>query len=152
MKRERCDDLRRQGVRSGLSSRYVLDSSALIAFVQDEPAAERVEELLKNTATDNSELYISAVNLGEVFYIISSRQGTQSAVTVLSGIDQSPIRVIDVDRELALSAARIKARTGMGYADCFVAALAEQNDATIATGDRDFQQVEGRIAIEWLPE
>jgi ribonuclease VapC len=130
----------------------VLDSFALIAFVQNEPGAERVEELLNNAATGDSELYISAVNLGEVFYTISNRQGTQSAVTVLSGIDQSPIQIVDVDRELALSAARIKARTGMGYADCFVAALAQRMSATVLTGDPDFEEMAGSVDIEWLPE
>jgi len=38
----------------------------------------------------------------------------------------------------------------MSFADCFAAALAKQNKAHLVTGDREFKQVEGEIAISWL--
>lgn len=128
-------------------ARLVLDAFALLAFFKDEPAAERVQELLRGRQA----LFLSIVNLGEVFYKTVRANGVDKAQQVLSLIDTYPIEIVDVDRELALTAARLKGVYKMSYADCFVVALAQRLDATVVTGDPDFQQLEGQVAIEWLP-
>jgi uncharacterized protein with PIN domain len=46
----------------------VLDSWALIAFFEDEPAAEDVEKLLQQAADEKHKLLMSIVNWGEVYY------------------------------------------------------------------------------------
>jgi ribonuclease VapC len=74
----------------------------------------------------------------------------QAAQEALSAIDQAAIQIVDVDRTLALMATRLKAITGMGYADCFAAALAQRLGAAVLTGDPDFQRLEGAVAVEWL--
>jgi len=38
----------------------------------------------------------------------------------------------------------------MSYADCFAAAAALMNKATLITGDKEFGEVEGEINIEWI--
>jgi predicted nucleic acid-binding protein len=38
----------------------------------------------------------------------------------------------------------------MSYADCFAAALAKDRKCELATGDKEFKQVEGEIGICWL--
>lgn len=73
------------------------------------------------------------------------------AQRVLAAVDQFPIELVEVDRPLALSATRLKAGTAIGYADCFVGALAERLSATIVTGDPDFRQIEDAVSVEWLP-
>jgi uncharacterized protein len=44
----------------------------------------------------------------------------------------------------------LKVASKMGYLDCFAAALAQHLEAAVVTGDPDFRQVEGMVAIEWL--
>ena len=66
-------------------------------------------------------------------------------------VDQLPIEVVEVDRSLALSAARLKAGAGVGYDDCFVGALAQHLGGTIVTGDSDFRRIEDVLPIKWLP-
>jgi len=129
------------------TQRRVLDAFALLAFFRDEPAADRVEEILLDGGTN----FMSVINTGEVFYKTVRSYGIARAEEVLSLIDGYPIEIINVDRELALAAARLKGTYRMSYADCFAAALAQQLDATVVTGDPDFQQLEGRVDIEWLP-
>lgn len=135
-----------------MPSRFVLDSFALMALLQDEPGAERVQALLESASRGEHELYMSVVSLGEVMYTIEDRRGVGAAQQALAFIDQSPVQLLDVDRSLALAAARLKAATGMGYADCFVAASAQLLDSTVVTGDLDFRQMEEEVAIEWLPQ
>ncbi len=109
-----------------------------------------MQELLNRATIGDHELFITVVNLGEVLYTTENRRGLQAAQEALAGIDQSPIRMVDVDRPLTLAAARLKAATGVGYADCFAAALAKQMTAAVVTGDRDFGMIED-LDIEWLP-
>jgi ribonuclease VapC len=131
--------------------RYVLDSFALLALFQEERGAVRVQELLAGAREGEHELYMSVVNLGEVVYTVENRRGLEASQEALAAADQLPIEIVEVDRPLALSAARLKATSGIGYADCFAAALAQRLAGAIVTGDLDFQQIEHSVAIEWLP-
>ncbi len=134
-----------------MAARFVLDSFAVLVLFQDEPGASRVQTLLARAGKGNCDLFMSVVNLGEVLYVVESRFGLEAAQEVLATVDQFPVEMVGVDRSLALSAARLKAATGMGYADCFVAALAQQVAGTVVTGDSDFRRVEDVASIEWLP-
>lgn len=131
--------------------KFVLDASALLALVQDEPGAEIVQQLMERADSGEYSLFISVVNLGEVLYAVEGHFGMEGASEVYGGIREAPVEIVDVDQPLTLNAARLKASTGMGYLDCFAAALAQQLDAPLVTGDPDFQQLEGRVVIEWLP-
>lgn len=132
------------------TSTYVLDSFALLAFFQDEPGGPRVRELLERSARGEVTLALTTVNLAEVVYRTERTLGLERAQEVLAKIAEFDLALATVDRELALAAAHLKARHTMSYADCLVAALALQLDAAIVTGDRDFQQLEDTVAIEWL--
>jgi PIN domain nuclease of toxin-antitoxin system len=133
-----------------MPERFVLDSFALMALFQNEPGAPKVEALLEKASKGECQLSMSVVNLGEVAYAVEGRRGLQGAQEALSAIDQAAIQIVDVDRTLALMAARLKATTGMGYADCFAAALAQRLGAPVLTGDPDFQRLEPAVAVEWL--
>ena len=131
---------------------FVLDSFALIALFKDEPAAEAVSSLLTRAREGEVALSMSAANLGEAFYLTAWDSSAEQAGDILSKIDQLSISFLDVDRTLALNAASLKARYRMSYADCIAAALAQQLDAAVVTGDPEFRQVEHLIRIEWLPQ
>ena len=129
---------------------FVLDSFALLAFFQAEPGGLRVRQLLEQAVRGETILTITAVNLGEVAYRTERQYGLERAQEVLARIEEYPLEVVDVDRELALGAAHLKARYRMAYADCLAAALTRHLSATLVTGDPEFRQVEGLVAIEWL--
>jgi len=129
---------------------FVLDAFALMALFQDEPGAPRLQTLIREAQQERSALHIAVVNLGEVVYSLQNRRGLDTAVGALGAVESSPIKIVDVDRSLALAAARLKASFGIGYLDCFVAALAQQLQATVVTGDPDFKKVESIVNVEWL--
>jgi len=128
-----------------------LDSFALIAYLEDELGAKKVEDILIQAEKQNAEAYLCVVNLGEMFYITYREQGKDKAEEALAVIDQLPIRQVDANRKLTLAAAGIKARYTVSYADAFVAALAQQLTAEVVTGDPEFQQLAGIVEILWLP-
>ena len=130
----------------------VLDSWALIAFFEDEPAAGDVENLLQQAADEKHKLVMSAVNWGEIYYSTMREVSQAAAEQTAQEIAALPIDIIGVSDDLALvrQAAIFKARHRMSYADCFAAALAKQKNADLVTGDREFTAVEKEIKISWL--
>lgn len=131
---------------------YVLDSFALLAYLEDEAGAERVHAVLAQGQVGKADIAMCIINYGEVLYITERERGLPTAQHVIAMIDQLPITVVDADRALTFAAAHVKASGRLSYADAFAAALAEIREATLLTGDPEFHQVESFIAIEWLPQ
>lgn len=131
--------------------RYVFDAFSLLALIQDEPGAPKMQKILDGANKGEHELYISVVNLGEVIYGVWRKTNASNAERALAALDQLPIASVDVDRALVFRAVALKAMHRLHYADCFAAALAQQESATLVTGDPDFRQVEEFIPVEWLP-
>jgi hypothetical protein len=46
----------------------VLDSWAMLAFFEDEPSADAVEELLHRAVLEKHKPYLSVINWGEIYY------------------------------------------------------------------------------------
>ena len=130
----------------------VLDSWALIAFFEDEPAAEQVEKLLAQAAAEKHKLLLSVVNWGEIYYNTMREVSQEAAEQKAREISTLPIDIVGVGDDLALArqAAIYKATHKMAYADCFAAALARIKNAELLTGDPEFKSVEGEVKIFWL--
>jgi predicted nucleic acid-binding protein len=132
---------------------YVLDSYALLAFLEAEPGSSRVRELLKMARAGQCHLYMSVVNLGEVMYIVERERGLPRAQETLARIDELPVEIVNVDRTLTLAAAHLKMACPIAYADCFAAALSRLRNACLVTGDPEFHKIkpDSNLSIEWLP-
>ena len=129
---------------------YVLDSWAIISYFQDEPAAERVEQIISDAHEGNIPLLMSVINASEIWYIKARRSSASAADSAIHELRQLGVRFADVDWALAVEAGRFKAKHRMSFADCFAAALAKEKKAMLVTGDAEFRQVEREITIEWL--
>lgn len=129
---------------------FVLDSYALLAYLQDEPAGTRIEKLLDNAKKEKCRLYLSLINLGEILYIIERRGGIAKAQDALALIRQLPVEIPLVDEQTVFAAAHIKANHTISYADAFVVATAIQESAVVITADPEFQSVETIVQVEWL--
>lgn len=129
----------------------VLDSYTLLAYLENEAGALHVKSLLGQAETGPSHLWMSIINLGEVLYIIERERGVAHSRNVLAAVEQLPVDMVIADRAHTLSAAHIKARFPLSYADAFAAALAQIKGVPLVTGDEEFSRVESFVAIEWLP-
>jgi predicted nucleic acid-binding protein len=133
---------------------YVLDSYAILAYLEAESGSGRVMDLLEAAKARRCHLCMCLVNLGEVIYIVERERGLSKAQETLAKIDELPIEVVDVDRPLTLAAAHLKADCPIAYADCYAAALAQIRNAVLVTGDPEFTKIkpDWNIRIEWLVE
>jgi predicted nucleic acid-binding protein len=131
----------------------VLDSWALIAFFENEPAAEQVEVLLSKAESGTLKLLLSVVNWGEVYYSTMreiSQAAAERTVKEISGLAIEIVGIDGANLEYVRQAAVYKATRKLSYADSFAAALAKIRKAELVTGDREFKQVEDEIRINWL--
>ncbi len=131
---------------------HVLDSWALIAFFEDEPAAGAVEEILDQANRDKHRLYLSAVNWAEIYYNTMREVSRAAAEDQARMIANLPIDVVGVgdDLKLARQAAAFKATYRLSLADAFAVALAKEKKAELVTGDPEFKALEKEIKITWL--
>ncbi|RLI85283.1 MAG: PIN domain nuclease [Archaeoglobales archaeon] len=109
--------------------RYVLDSFALLAYFGDEEGADVVENIFNMAKKGEANVYMSYVNLGEVYYIIYREEGVDKANETLALIKRLPIEFVEVNDKIALTAARVKATHRLSYADAYVVATAIDRDA-----------------------
>lgn len=128
----------------------VLDSWAIMAYLEDEPSAGKIGEILADSLSDESRLLMSVINAGEIWYTVARRRSEKEADDTIRWLKEMGVRLIDADWALTKIAAEFKAKGNISYADCYAAAVAKQNDGDLFTGDREFAQFERSINIKWL--
>jgi PIN domain nuclease of toxin-antitoxin system len=128
-----------------------MDSSALIAFLKDEPGAEVVERLLLDSANT---CYVHAVNLCEVYYDFLRRGGEETAQAVLSNVAAMGIVLSEeMDKDMWQQAGRHKAYLKLPLGDCFLLAMTSRIQGQAVTADRkDLEPIEadGKFPIRFI--
>ena len=128
----------------------VFDSWAVIAYLENEAAAESIADQIADAHENGIPLFISVVNAGEVWYIIARETSVSDADRSITELKHLGIEFVDADWTLAHEAGGFKSKHKMSFADCFAAALTKQKKAVLLTGDPEFKQVNQDINIEWL--
>jgi predicted nucleic acid-binding protein len=136
-----------------MAKRFVLDSYALIGYLENELFSGRMERLLKQARKGDCRLYLHAIHLGEVYYITLREQGQNSADLAYSRIKAFPLTFVDhINENLLITAGTLKATYPISYADSFAAALAKIHECFLLSGDPEFKALEKEkiIKVEWL--
>jgi predicted nucleic acid-binding protein len=133
-----------------LAAAKVLDSWALLCYLEQEPGYEKIIKLFEKTVESSKPLLMCIVNWGEVYYQVLRRFGDQKAQEIEQLIQTFPITLVEANKEVTREAARIKATKRIAYADCFAVALARQKKAELYTGDPEFRAVEKDVKVVWL--
>ncbi len=115
----------------------VLDASAAIALLRDEPGGETVSQLLRS-----AKARMSVVNAAETVDVLVRTHGrTEEEVVV--GVEQllsSGVEPVPASLELATRAGELRARLHnrsrrISLADCFLLATAEHGDSIVTTDE-----------------
>ena len=125
----------------------MLDSSALLTLIDDEPGADRVEQLLRNHP-----VILPFVVLIEIFYVSLQEQGEEEAnarCAMLKALDVTFLN--EVTEPVLLRAAQMKAHSRMSLADAIIAAFAAVQGAVLVHKDPEFEAVKDQLRLETLP-
>ena len=126
-------------------SNYVLDTSALLAYIESEEGADQVEALFMNALDGNDVLFISIVTCIEVFYISSQEQGNVIARDRFKLIESLPLAQEPLNQQLTIIVGEIKASKTMSFADSCIAGLAKFKNAILVHKDPEFEQIEDEV-------
>jgi toxin FitB len=88
---------------------------------------------------------VSTIEVYEVYKVVRRDLSEERAVAAVAALRRA--RIVPVDESLALEAADISLRLGLAMADSLVYATAQRHDATLVTGDADFEGLSGTIVI-----
>jgi len=130
------------------SDPFVLDTSALMTFIEKEEGAERVREiLLKNS------IIIHWLSILETVYIAQRELGEEEALTRYALLRKLNAKIIwDADESLLLNAAHIKSTHSLSLADSVIAAIANQQNAILLHKDPEYEPLQDVIKMEILPD
>ena len=130
---------------------YVLDTSAWLALIEDEAGAELVQNVLEKTISCNAKILVSFMSFMEVFYITLQEREIEEAKTRLRIMESLPITRIESTVSLSIAAGRLKAKHRISVADAWIAALAQERNATLVHKDPEFEVIEDQIQVLKLP-
>jgi PIN domain nuclease of toxin-antitoxin system len=120
----------------------VLDTSALLAIIKDEPGIDRVQAAFPDVT-------MSSVNHAEVVTKLTERILAFDAIdAILSSFD---IAIVDFDRAQARAAGFLRPATrsaGLSLGDRACLALARTLDAPVLTADRAWAGLDVGVEIE----
>lgn len=127
--------------------RCVLDTSAVLTFIEDEQGADRVEEVLQQ-----SQVSIPWLVLLEVHYITQQKRGQAEADRRYALVKQLPATILwEIEEPTVLTAARFKATHRISLADALIAAMAVGRKARLLHKDPEFEALAGQVSLESLP-
>jgi uncharacterized protein len=111
-----------------------------------EAAGKEVQELIHDAARSSRDLWMTTVNLGEVWYSIARKKSPTAADEALELVAIARIRIVPADWTLTYKAAQYKSCHKLSYADAFAAALAHALGDELVTGDQDTLANQSKIA------
>lgn len=130
-----------------VSSVYLLDTSALLSFIEDEEGADLVEQALRQKET-----IVPWPILLEMYYITLQEEGQAEADRRFALIKQLKVTILyEMDEATVLTAAMLKARHHVSLADAIIAAFAIRKGAILIHKDPEFEALTGLLKMEALP-
>jgi len=130
--------------------KVVFDAYAILALIENDTGAQIVADML---ADKEIAIFLSAINFGEIYYIILRRNGEQAAEEVVQSILlEESLSIVEMPWPRVKEAARIKSQGGLSYADAFALSLAKEFHAPLVTGDPEIRNLAQHIGVEiiWL--
>jgi len=130
---------------------YVLDTSAWLTLIEDETGADSVEELIAKARAGEIVVLVSFMSFMEVYYITMQERDRNEAQARVDLMAALPGLRVDSTATLGLLAGKLKAKHRLSVADAWIAALAQERNATLVHKDPEFEQVEATVKVLKLP-
>lgn len=115
----------------------VVDSSAWLEYLAGGPNAEA----FSGAVEDIDALLVPTITIFEVFKRVSARRGPDEALQTVALMLQG--EVMELDADLAVTAADLSLEEGLPMADSIILASARSRDAVLWTQDSDFEDMPG---------
>lgn len=133
---------------------FILDACALIATLNDENGADKVDYIFQKAEYKECLVYINKLNLLEVYYTICKRIDVRKAEEILVELSDTPLIIIDrLEDDVFKEAGRLKAIYKISLADSIALAEARVREAQLVTSDHhefDVIDKDGEVKFYWI--
>ena len=135
-----------------MAKRLLLDACAMIAYLNDEPGAEKVEELLWQSNQGSGNLLMHEVNLLEIYYGVYRDEGEELAEETYKRVINLPIKIVKGLKKGAFKeAGRLKAIYRISLADSIALAEAKLRGIPLVTCDHhEFDRLQDEKELEFI--
>lgn len=130
---------------------YVLDTSALLTYIEDEDGAEYVENLLVAAEKGEVVIYITFISLTEIFYITAREQSESEALNRIKLVQSLAVRIYESEENLNITAGKLKAKNSISLADAYIAALCQDCKGILVHKDPEYEKLSTLIKEFRLP-
>ncbi len=129
--------------------KYILDTSAIMAFFLDEKGGDAVERILLNPP---GSCCVHSVNWIELYYKMHSRGGEKAAKTAIENLRLLGVSVTDISGEdFLLRVAEIKIyHSFLSLGDCYAIALSGWLKGAVVTSDTRFAEASGYAHVKLI--
>jgi PIN domain nuclease of toxin-antitoxin system len=115
--------------------RFVFDTTALLAFLEDRDGATEVERLFREAIAGRAVIIVPASSWGETVATLHTRKGDRNADAVLNRFANLPLEFVDLDLTAAENAGRLAARQSIPFTVAACAAVAKTKHAVLVIAD-----------------
>ena len=130
---------------------YVLDTSAIFTFTDQEDGADEVERLLEATQARKCRLAACSISLMELYYVTLREKGENQAARLVALVKSWPLIWVYPDEKTLIQAGKLKASYRLSVADALIAAVAKLNGATLVHKDPEFEALAQDVSLLSLP-
>lgn len=122
---------------------FILDTSALIAYLSNEKGSGEVLKILPASK-------IPFICLSELYYLVWRKRGRAEADTIYGTVKSWNLPVLYPHERMILNAGRIKAIYKLGISDSYIAACVLEEDSELVTKDKDYEVLEEEIRVLFI--
>ena len=135
-----------------MSEKFVLDACAMIAFLNDEEGAQKVEQLLSQGDRTPNTLFIHEINLLEIYYGVYRDENKELAEQTYVKVVNLPIKVVTgLKKNVFKEAGRLKAIYKISLADSIALAEASIRRIPLVTCDHhEFDPIQDRNELDFF--
>ncbi len=133
-----------------MSDLYVLDTSAIFAFTDQEAGVDEVERLLNAAHAEKCQIEVCSISLMELYYVTLREAGEDEAARLIALVKSWPVAWVYPNERTLLQAGRLKASHRLSIADALVAAVAKLHQATLVHKDPEFEALAQEVALREL--
>ncbi|MGH7963395.1 MAG: PIN domain-containing protein [Candidatus Binatia bacterium] len=130
---------------------YVFDTSAIVAFTDQEEGADEIERLLNAARANTCRIEACALSLMELYYVALQEAGEDEAAKLVALVKSWPMVWIYPDERILLQAGKIKATYRLSVADALIAAVAKLRSATLVHKDPELKALAPEVTLLNLP-
>ena len=129
-------------------SGYVLDTSAILTVLLDEPGTQTVVQILESSRSGDAIVYLPFMALMELEYQSLRRLGLGETRRILGLVSGWPIEIAQSTDDWGHEAATVKAIAPVSVADAWICGLARFLDAELVHKDPEYDAVPDLKALQ----